>query len=138
MMNIKERQRIVLAALLHDVGKFWERADAKWDISENIKKHFPNKEFAHVVPKYENGSPKYTHALWTQIFLHELKIGNHLGLDYDGDHTLANLSARHHLPDNQLNFSERIISLADKWSSSIDRPDEGEEDEAHYDQVKKI
>ena len=137
-MNIKERQRIVLAALIHDVGKFWERADVKWDISENIKKHFPNREFAHIVPKYENGNPKYTHALWTHLFISELKVGQHLALDGEGDKTLANLSAKHHLPDNQLNFSERIISLADKWSSSIDRPDEGEEDESHYDQVKKI
>lgn len=137
-MNIKERQKIVLAALLHDIGKFWERSDDYWNISTNIKMHFPNTEFGHVVPKYENGSPKYTHALWTHMFINEFKIGNHLGLDGEGDQTLANLSARHHLPDAQLNFMERVISIADRWSSSIDRPDEGEEDESPYDQVKKI
>ncbi|MBK8818374.1 MAG: hypothetical protein IPN49_04520 [Saprospiraceae bacterium] len=67
----------------------------------------------------------YGHALWTQAFFDKFNIGHHLGLDYEDDENLATLSARHHKPSNHL---EGIISLADKWSSSIDRPDEGEED----------
>lgn len=131
-MNIKERQQIVLAALLHDIGKFWERADEKYDTSESIKKEFPNAQYTHTVPVYSNGYPMYSHALWTQAFLKEFNLGNHLGLDTENV-SLATLSARHHKPENHL---EGIISLADKWSSSIDRPDEGEEGVDGYADVR--
>lgn len=133
-MNIKERQKVVLAALLHDIGKFWERTDKHWKESEVIKKSFPNNEFSHTVPIYENNNgPMYTHALWTQAFFDNFSIGKELGLDDDGDINLATLSARHHKPTNHL---EGIISLADKWSSAIDRPDEGEEAVLGYQEVK--
>lgn len=132
-IKIKERQKVVLAALFHDIGKFWERGDEKYSESKIIKEEFPNKEFSHTVPIYDTGYPKYSHALWTQAFLNKFQIGSLLKLDGSGDETLASLSARHHKPGNHL---EAIISLADKWSSSIDRPDEGEEDESHYTDVK--
>lgn len=132
-MNIKERQQIVIAALLHDIGKFWERADEKYDTSENIKEEFPNAQYTHTVPVYSNGYPMYSHALWTQAFLNKFELGEHLGLDTENV-SLATLSARHHKPENHL---EGIISLADKWSSSIDRPDEGEEGVEGYADVKK-
>ena len=133
MTNNKEKQKVVLAALLHDIGKFWERADVKWDQSEVLKEYFPNKEFGHVVPLYTNSnSPMYGHALWTQAFMNKYNIGQHLGLDTEECY-LANLAARHHKPSNHL---EGIISLADKWSSSIDRPDEGEEGVNGYSQIK--
>ena len=132
---IKERKKVVLAALLHDIGKFWERGDEKYNESKIIGGEFPKKEFAHTVPTYDDGYPKYSHALWTQAFLNKFKIGALLNLDNPGDETLANLSARHHKPGNHL---EAIISLADKWSSSIDRPDEGEEDESHYKEIKDL
>ena len=133
-MSIKERQKVVLAALLHDIGKFWERADMKWKDSEVIKKSFPNSEFNHTVPIYENTSgPMYTHALWTQAFFDINKLGSIFGLDDEGDQNVATLAARHHKPTNHL---EGIISLADKWSSAIDRPDEGEEAVLGYKEVK--
>jgi CRISPR-associated protein Csm1 len=136
-MNIKNRQKIVLAALLHDIGKFWERADEKYYESETIKSEFPNGEYGHTVPLYDNKSPKYGHALWTQTFFNIKYNGNTIGqqfdLDKEGDLTLATLSARHHKPTNAL---EGIISLADKWSSSIDRPDEGEEGVEGYGEIK--
>lgn len=133
-MNIKERQKIVLAALLHDIGKFWERADGRYDESEIIKQEFPNKEYNHTVPTYDTGYPRYTHALWSQAFLHKFEIGKHLNLEESGDQNLATLSARHHKPSN---FLEAIISLADKWSSSIDRPEEEEEGAKQYNKVKE-
>ncbi|HOY15218.1 MAG TPA: type III-A CRISPR-associated protein Cas10/Csm1, partial [Saprospiraceae bacterium] len=133
-MNIKNRQKIVLAALLHDIGKFWERGDKHWKESDVIRKSFPNHEFSHTVPTYENQSPMYGHALWTQAFFDHFGIGKELGLDDDKDVNLATLSARHHKPSNHL---EGIISLADKWSSSIDRPDEGEEGVDGYTNVKE-
>lgn len=132
-INTKQRQKIVLAALLHDIGKFWERADVKWDQSAIIKKSFPNNEFNHTVPTYDNNGPMYGHALWTQAFFDKFDIGEHLNLDSYADNNLATLSSRHHKPTNHI---EGIISLADKWSSSIDRPDEGEEGVIGYKKVR--
>jgi CRISPR-associated protein Csm1 len=129
-----ERQKVVLAALLHDIGKFWERSDGSAIDSKIIAAEFPNKVYNHVVPVYNNGSPKYGHALWTQVFFNKYKIGQLLGLDGAGDF-LANIAARHHNPSNHI---EAIISLADKWSSSIDRPDENEEGVGGYAQVKEL
>ena len=137
-MNLRDRQRLVLAALLHDIGKFWERADQKWDESNLVKKHFPNKEFGHIVPKHDSGYPKYTHALWTQIFFNETSIGQILGLDGEGDDSLANLAAKHHLPENELTFMQWCISKADKWSSSIDRPDDDDKDWTQYAKIKEL
>ena len=137
-MNIKNRQKVALAALLHDIGKFWERGDQKYDQSDVIKLEFPNGVFNHTVPTYDNGYPKYAHAMWTQAFLNKKFNGKTVGqifdLDKDGDTTLSTLAARHHKPSNPL---ERIISLADKWSSAIDRPDEGEEGVLGYADIKQ-
>ena len=133
MKNQKERQRIALAALLHDIGKFWQRADDHYRQSNVLAEVYPKETWDLTVPLYENGDPKYVHALWTNAFFVKTKTGKKLNLESDGDDTLANLSANHHKPHNH---NEAIISLADKWSSGIDRPDEGEEGVSGYHQVK--
>jgi CRISPR-associated protein Csm1 len=135
MKDIKkmERQKIVLAALFHDIGKFWERCQESSVDSKIMTDEFPNKLYNHVVPVYDSGIPKYGHALWTQIFFNKYKIGQLLGLD-DSSDFLANIAARHHKATNHL---EAIVSLADKWSSSIDRPDENEEGVGGYNEVKE-
>ena len=134
-MNSLERQRIVLAALLHDIGKFWQRADEKWDSSDNLSKYYKNKNESYdiTVPLYENRNPKYVHALWTNAFLEQTQTGEKFNLDKEKDNTLANLSANHHKPNNH---NEALISIADRWSSGIDRPDEGEEGVSGYKVVK--
>lgn len=133
MNNNSERQKIVLAALLHDIGKFYQRADDKWDSSAIITKEFPNKNFNHTVPVYENGNPKYIHALWTQAFFSKFGIDKMYNFENKDDNNVATLAARHHLKGS---FQEQIIGLADKWSSSIDRPDEGEEGVEGYENIK--
>ena len=135
MKNDKERQRIVLAALLHDIGKFWQRADGRYNESQILKDTYPNKAWDLTVPLYDSGTPKYVHALWTNAFLVKTKTGVKLNLNFDEGRSLSNLSANHHKPNNH---EEAIITLADRWSSGIDRPDEGEEGVSGYDQVKKL
>lgn len=137
MNNNIERQRIVLAALLHDIGKFWQRADEKWDKSDNINKYYKlqNESYNITVPLYDKSTPKYVHALWTNAFFEYTKTGNKTKLNLLNDDTLANLSANHHQPRNH---AEAIISIADRWSSGIDRPDEGEEGVSGYADVKNI
>ncbi len=131
----RQRERIVLAALLHDIGKFWQRADEHYSKSNSISKYYNSDNYNITVPLYENGNPKYVHSLWTNAFFSDTKTGSKLGLNDEGDKTLANLSANHHKPNNH---EEAILSLADKWSSGIDRPDTGEEGVAGYEEVKKI
>jgi CRISPR-associated protein Csm1 len=133
-LNISARNTIVLAALLHDIGKFWERSDNHYSEAEIIKKEFPNDSFGHTVPLYKEGAPMYGHALWTQAFINNYKVDEFLGLLKENDNNLATISARHHL--RQGSHLEQIIALADKWSSSIDRPDEGEEGVLGYTEVK--
>ena len=133
-MSRSIRNTITLAALLHDIGKFWERGDSRYSQSEYIKKEFPNNSFGHTVPLYDNGNPMYSHALWTQAFINQFKVDEFLGLAKENDENLATISARHHL--RQGRHLEQIIALADKWSSSIDRPDEGEEGILSYKEVK--
>ena len=119
--DITTRHKIALAALLHDIGKFWQRVDERdWKaVVNSISLDHVNI----VVPIYQNGYPKYQHALWTQTFFEKYvmpKLGNNDNSGID----LATLSSKHHQPSTKL---EGIISLADKWSSGIDRVDFGED-----------
>jgi CRISPR-associated protein Csm1 len=134
MKTDQSRKSIVLGALLHDIGKFWQRADHKYSESEVLKEFYQPDSLNVTVPLYESGYPKYAHALWTNAFLSKTRTGQKLKLNGAEDHTLANLSANHHKPNNHL---EAIISVADKWSSGIDRPDEGEEGVSGYTAVKQ-
>ena len=127
------REEIVLAALLHDIGKFWQRADKPYADSEVLAKLGFNQKYDTLVPVYDNGNPKYVHALWTYAFFQQYDTHRYLQLD---SVSLTHLSARHHKPGSML---EGFVSLADRWSSGIDRPDEGEEaDSKGYHEVKKM
>ncbi len=134
MKQDKKRQRIALAALLHDIGKFWQRADVKYDESEILREVYPSKTYTMTVPIYHTGIPKYVHALWTNAFFEKTKTGKHLGLEEREEDTITNLSSNHHKPNNH---DEAIISIADRWSSGIDRPDEGEEGISGYKEIKE-
>ncbi len=61
------REKIVLAALLHDIGKFWQRGDNHFKSSKALMEEF-NNQFDTIVPTYPGGHPKYVHALWTYVF----------------------------------------------------------------------
>lgn len=133
-MANNERAKIVLAALLHDIGKFWQRGDDHFKSSHSIKAAFQENNFDSVVPVYNGGHPKYIHALWTYVFFE--KFPRHDQLKWEtGTINLRNLAAYHHQPSNVL---EGFVSLADRWSSGIDRPDEGEEDVSNYQVVKNL
>lgn len=65
----KEKERIYLAALLHDIGKFYQRADTgSVQTSKYLKEH--GKEESTFCPKYGN---RYTHkhVLWTVQFIED-------------------------------------------------------------------
>ncbi len=108
--------RISLAALLHDIGKFLQRANVDLERPENWSDYIPNER-------------SYIHALYTYHFFE--KYGNfmenlrELPSERPDELSLINLASKHHKPSTPY---ESIIAVADRLSSSLDRE--------HYDQLK--
>lgn len=111
------RQQVVLAALLHDIGKFWQRGDDFLKQSKNIREASGN--WGWLVPTNpRSGNPAYQHAIWAYQFLEDKKnIFDRLGL-WNIEEKLSKLSAKHHQPDT---FLQALLQMADWWSSGIDR-----------------
>ncbi len=110
------RDKIYLGALLHDIGKFYQRADpdgvAK---SKLLSSSIKNSEVV-FCPEF-NGNYSHKHVLWTAQFIEDMGI--HLRrISGESDHSLEHLAAKHHKPSN---FYEEIIQMADHLSSGLDR-----------------
>lgn len=90
---------ITMAALLHDIGKFWSRTGNPKPYDEKNKANFGD---------------TYMHALWSGTFI-EQYIGN-------GD--IARWARNHHKPSER---EECIISLADHLASGERHTDEDQE-----------
>lgn len=122
MENIREK--IVLAALLHDIGKFWQRADESFDDKENELSEQSKALAGYICPLNEHHRFGYQHVIWTNEFLEKYipkSFGFHQNVfDKENldDDNLFNLSVFHHKPNSEL---QGLITLADWWSSGIDR-----------------
>ncbi|MGC8815253.1 MAG: type III-A CRISPR-associated protein Cas10/Csm1 [bacterium] len=94
---------IALAGLLHDIGKFCQRANYynTWD-----KKNLEN-------------TYKYQHAFFSYQYLNELSniLKESLNLSKEELNNLIEISARHHNPI-QNNIKNQILNLADNLSST--------------------
>ena len=113
-----ERQKIVLAALLHDIGKFWQRADEKMKDSSNLEKEWYEK-YQWLVPGNKYDRPGYQHAFWTFAFIIKHKeVFKKAGINENEIENFALLAANHHRPNNEI---QGIISLGDKWASKNER-----------------
>jgi CRISPR-associated protein Csm1 len=144
------REQLYLAALLHDIGKFYQRADKGVSSSqqyETSKYLSPNtiNNVSLLCPSDENKNsrPQYVHVLWTYEFL-RYRLEN---LPVTNKEDFAQLSALHHKPDpkyskyfntenintenintnTENNNTENIrglapfIQLADSMASGMDR-----------------
>lgn len=108
--------KIAIAAFLHDIGKFAERAKGNF----HIDPEFLNRNTDLYQPFY-NGKHTHQHALYTAAFIDhiekflpkEFNKGN-WGL---GDNFM-NLAAGHHKPETPLQW---VIAIADRVSSGFDR-----------------
>jgi CRISPR-associated protein Csm1 len=109
-----EKQQLILAAILHDIGKFWQRADGLLFEQSAIK----NKDEAHLrslVPFNKKGEPVFQHAIWTYQFLDDhANTFRKLGLWETSLGKLSELAARHHQPKTE---AEQILRLASNWST---------------------
>lgn len=132
-MEDKIREHIYLAALLHDIGKFYQRADNPYSDKRNDLSE-PVKNMADLIcPMNENGYFGYQHTVWTLQFLTEIeanlkKIPNFSQNLFDGENnqdTIFQLASFHHKPSTEL---QALISLADWWSAGVDRREKLEEE----------
>lgn len=127
------REHIYLAALLHDIGKFYQRADTGSVASSNFLKGY-NKNESSFCPLWK-GEYTHKHVLWTAQFIDDNRtVFQHLVDDKEianlsQKDNLINLAAGHHLSLDQLSELGQIIKKADWLSSGMDR----ETDEAMTD-----
>jgi CRISPR-associated protein Csm1 len=141
--------RVALAALLHDLGKFAERAripqarekDADGNSGQSINELLACPEW--------NGRRTHIHAAYTAIGMDLLEtqlpelVGDDMApfapwRDKDADDSIINAAARHHRPET---FLQWIIASADRLASGFEReefaaynqaPDEEEKKLNHY------
>lgn len=131
-MNEIEK-RILLAGLLHDIGKFYQRADNKLfngsvKSAENEIDQVSFNLAEQMCPPNESGGFGYHHVVWTSQFFESekikqilLRIPGLLNSNEPGkgmDDNLLNLSCNHHRPKTIL---QDIIRIGDCWSAGIDR-----------------
>lgn len=125
--------RLALAAYLHDLGKFAERArigqaDAKDDKGITLAE----REKQQYCPNFK-GRYTHVHAAYTAIGLdlleqrHPHRLPDLVGMDMapfapwrerNADDSLINAAARHHKPDT---FLQWIIATADRLASGFER-----------------
>lgn len=132
------REKIYLAALLHDIGKFYQRADKKL-LKDYTKDHLERMKSL-ICPENEYGGFGYQHAWWTYKFLEDnkgifdnikengeqvFKVAVNEETDQDN---LVNLAIYHHRPHGDSDL-QKIIQLADWWSSGMERTQKNMEEE---------
>ena len=114
-----EYQNVILAALFHDIGKFYQRAGFKLNLGESAD------SYAYTAyTKKSKGIYTHVHAAFTAKFFSEY-LSN-----FSEAEVLASL---HHVPENGNNEQQRflatLIALADRMSSG-ERQDRDEQEES--------
>ena len=128
------REHIYLAALLHDIGKFYQRADKPFSEKENDLSTHVKKIADYICPSNKEGRFGYQHTVWTLQFLAEIEsklkqIPAFIKNPFNGNNnceSIFQLASYHHKPSTEL---QALISLADWWSAGIDRREKLEEEE---------
>ncbi|MBL7112177.1 MAG: type III-A CRISPR-associated protein Cas10/Csm1 [Bacteroidales bacterium] len=138
----QKRNEIYLAALLHDIGKFYQRADDRL-IRTIVEKDEHLSRMAELVCPFneESNNWGYQHALWAYLFFQEAQNAEGKNLfdtvreeskevfrinpfDNAGVDNLINFAIFHHKPQTRL---QSIIQLADWISSGMERGESNSE-----------
>lgn len=135
-----QRQKIYLAALLHDIGKFYQRASGSMNSEKSNLSKQSIKIRDYICPtKHETGEFSHLHTVWTnEFFEQKQKIFGNIQINNEKpfyinpwdenkliEDNIANLASNHHKPYSEL---QKLISIADGWSAGIDRKEMNEED----------
>ena len=111
-----------LAALLHDIGKFAQRAGCK----DLYKREMEGQ----ILPAQQGGHYSHNHALYTYGFLEE-HLPEHLPQILRVQ-DVAQMAAKHHNPGS---IEEQLVSVGDWAASGIDRRKTQENTELPYAEV---
>jgi len=107
----RKAKLIELAALLHDIGKFYQRTEKRGTLTENDKS---------LYCPYNNKGQYYgyVHASYTAIFIKEFRDIFPDVINYE---ELMSVSARHHVARDSTDILENIVKNADWISAGVDR-----------------
>ena len=118
--------KIAIAAFLHDIGKFAERAGGSKEGNEELEAGFyPDDKFlndnAAIYQPFYNGRYTHKHAVYTAAFIDHIEklLPKEFNKTQWGiDDPFINLAAGHHNPETPLQW---VIAIADRVSSGFDR-----------------
>lgn len=119
------REVLFLGALLHDIGKFYQRADLPFSDKYNQLSDFSKTMANDICPINDSGTFGYQHVVWTNEFFEKVqnKIKSIPELDsnlFENSNldNLSNFACNHHKPQTLL---QSIVTMADWWSAGVDR-----------------
>lgn len=118
------RDKIYLAALLHDIGKFYQRADTGSINTSQRLSDITKNNISTICPTDGKGGYGYKHVLWTAQFFEDYhnifkKVVPETGETLFSER-LQFLSSGHHIKQNSSSFGG-IIQTADHCSAGMDR-----------------
>ena len=103
----KELKTLVLSALLHDIGKFAQRANRPY-----------SKEMENEYLTSYQGKPGHWHTVYSDYFIEkDLPIPQKLD---ESRSKIARIASAHHRPDEK-SLPEMAVMVADRLSSGLDR-----------------
>ena len=113
---MKDVDLIALAGLLHDIGKFGQRAEIDIDLQSYDK---------NLYCPFFNGYHSHIHAIYSADFLKQIvskQMDNSKPIPalIDGE-SFENISARHHRVYDNGTAKEWIVAIADRISSGFER-----------------
>ncbi|HZK92966.1 MAG TPA: type III-A CRISPR-associated protein Cas10/Csm1 [Prolixibacteraceae bacterium] len=126
--NDSMRNKVFLAALLHDIGKLYQRSDTGTIKSSKKLSSITKNNISAICPNKGQSDYGNIHALWTaQFFEDHQNIFNSVIPETEesiASERLQNLSASHHISPS-LTENSRIVQLADYCSAGMDRSQPG-------------
>lgn len=136
---MKDSKILLLAGLLHDIGKFYQRADEGGSTRSVFLSNAAKNLEGQFCPVYQSVY-SHKHVLWTVEFIiqRESFFKKLLGNDYTW---FLEAACAHHNP-NETVLSQKVVQKADHYASGVDRTGlEGQRDadaENRWDSFKDV